>query len=119
MYKINEVALKTGISDHTLRYYEKEGILPPIERDGGGRRTYSEENIAWIELVTCLKQTHMPMKEIKAIISLSIDGPATIDKRKKILLEHRQRIEQQLSEIQDSIGKINKKIAFYDGAEQC
>ncbi|WP_105615466.1 MerR family transcriptional regulator [Vallitalea okinawensis] len=119
MYKINEAATIAGITAHTLRYYEKEGILPPIERDSGGRRIYSEENIAWLDIVTCLKKTNMPMKEIKEIVRLSIIGDQTIDDRKKILMDHKRKMMRQLEELQDNISKIDKKIAFYEGADEC
>lgn len=119
MYKINEVATIAGVSTHTLRYYEKEGILPPIARDSGGRRVYSEENIVWLDIVTCLKKTNMPVKEIKEIVRLSIIGDSTIEERKKILLNHRSEMEKQLSDLQNNIKKIDNKIAYYDGAGEC
>lgn len=119
MYKINEVAKKIGVTTHTLRYYEKEGILPPITRDSGGRRVYSEENLQWLEIVTCLKKTNMPVKDIKEIVRLSIIGDETIDERKEILVNHRKDIEKQMEELHDSLNKINKKIAYYDGADKC
>ncbi|MCT4663003.1 MAG: MerR family transcriptional regulator, partial [Tissierellales bacterium] len=96
MYKIKEVSEKTGISAYTLRYYEKEGILPSIERDKSGQRVYSDENIAWLEIVVCLKDTNMPLEEIKEIVRLSMIGDETIDERKQILLEHRKKIQNQI-----------------------
>lgn len=119
MYKIKEAASLTGVTSYTLRYYEKEGILPPIGRDSGGRRIYTEENIAWIEIVTCLKQTNMPVAEIKEIVRLSIIGDETIEDRKEILLKHRKEMVQQLNELKRNIEKIDKKIAYYDGAMEC
>lgn len=119
MYKIKEAASLTGVSSYTLRYYEKEGILPPIGRDSGGRRIYTEENIAWIEIVTCLKQTNMPVAQIKEIVRLSIIGDDTIEDRKKILLEHRKEMLHRVDELKKGIKKIDKKIAYYEGATDC
>jgi DNA-binding transcriptional MerR regulator len=119
VYKIKEVSEKTGISAYTLRYYEKEGILPSIERDKSGQRVYSDENIAWLEIVVCLKDTNMPLEEIKEIVRLSMIGDETIDERKQILLEHRKKIQNQIEILKKSMAKVDKKIAFYDGAETC
>jgi len=119
MYKIKEAAEMAGVTSYTLRYYEKEGILPPIGRDASGRRVYTEENIAWLDIVTCLKKTNMPVADIKEIVRLSILGDGTIDERKEILANHRKEMERQLEEMKRNIEKIDKKIAFYDGADEC
>jgi DNA-binding transcriptional MerR regulator len=119
MYKINEVSEMTNIPSHTLRYYEKEGIIPTIDRDSGGRRVYTDENIKWIEIVICLKETNMPIVEIKEIVKLSIIGDSTIEKRKEILEKHRKRVEEELNSIKKNLKKIDKKIDFYNGAKEC
>lgn len=118
-YLIKDVVKITGITSHTLRYYEKEGILPPIDRDSGGRRVYSDENLTWIDIVSCLKATKMPVAQIKEIVRLSIIGDETIEERKKILKDHRLEMVRQLDELKNSIKKIDKKIAFYEGAGEC
>lgn len=119
MYKIKEVAEMTGVSAYTLRYYEKEGILPPISRDSSKKRAYSDENLSWIEIVTCLKQTKMPVSDIKEIVRLSIIGDETIPTRKEILMNHRLEMKRQMAELKKSIDKIDKKIDFYDGKGSC
>ncbi|UII57132.1 MerR family transcriptional regulator [Cytobacillus spongiae] len=119
MYKINEVSSIAGLSTHTLRYYEKEGILPPINRDHTGNRLYTEENIAWLDIVTCLKETNMPVQQIKEIVRLSIIGTTTIEERKRILLSHRIKIENQIKELELNINKVDRKIAFYEGKDEC
>lgn len=119
MYKIKEVVEMTGVSAYTLRYYEKEGILPPIDRDESKKRAYSNENLAWIEIVTCLKQTKMPVSDIKEIVRLSIIGDETIPTRRQILVDHRLEMEKQMEELKKSIEKIDKKIDFYDGKGSC
>lgn len=118
-YKIKEVSEKTGLSSHTLRYYEKEGILPPIDRDASGNRMYSQENITWLEIVKCLKQTNMPVADIKEIVHLSIVGDETIEERKEILLSHRKTIEEQMKALKKSLKKIDSKIAYYNGEDMC
>jgi len=118
-YSIKEVAEKVGVSAYTLRYYEKDGILPPIPRNKSGRREYSDEHIAWIELVTCLKETNMPVREIKRIVALSIEGDETIETRKEILLDHKKEIKNQMNQLKASLKKIDKKISFYEGEDGC
>lgn len=119
MYTIGQVSDVTGLTAHTLRYYEKEGILPPVERDGGGRRSYSDENLAWLDIVTCLKQTEMPVSDIKEIVRLSIIGDSTIPERRRLLLAHKNKMLEDLARLESNIGKIDRKIAFYDGADKC
>lgn len=119
MYTISKVSSITGVTAHTLRYYEKEGVLPPIERDGSGRRDYSEENLIWLDIVTCLKKTDMPVSDIKEIVRLSIIGDETIPKRKEILLTHRKKMVEELEKVKETIEKIDQKLEFYEGKEEC
>jgi MerR family transcriptional regulator, aldehyde-responsive regulator len=119
MYSISEVSSKSGVTAHTLRYYEKEGVLPPIERDAGRRRTYSEENLAWLDIVTCLKQTNMPISDIKEIVRLSIIGDTTIADRRRILATYKEKLLLDMIQLEKNIKKNDRKIAFYDGAETC
>lgn len=118
-YKINEVTKITGIPSPTIRYYEKEGIIPPIERDTTGVRLFSEENLYWLDLVTCFKKTKMPVTDIKRIVELSQTGDSTIPERKEILKKHREHIQNQIAELEMSKSKLDKKIAFYEGSDSC
>lgn len=118
-YKIKEISELTGLSAHTIRYYEKEGILPPINRDKNGIRFFSEDNLFWIDLVTCLKNTRLPVSEIKKIVQLSQMGDSTISDRKEILENYKSNIELQIKELIKSKKKIEKKIAFYNGEGEC
>lgn len=118
-YKINQVSKITGISSYTIRYYEKEGIIPPIDRDDKGIRLFSDENLFWIDLVTCLKKTKMPINDIKMIVQLSLKGDSTISERKEILKSHKKNIELQIKELEKSMKKIDQKIDFYNGSENC
>lgn len=115
MYKINEVTEKTGITKYTLRYYEKEGIIPPIARDKNGIRIYSDENLYWLEIVICLKETGMKNDLIKEIVSLSIAGEYTIEIRKKILENHKIEVIKQINILKKALNKIDNKIAYYNG----
>ena len=79
-YSIGQVAEKMGLTAHTLRYYEKEGLLPFVKKTGSGLRIFSDEDIGWLQMIECLKGTGMPLKGIKQYIDWYIEGDATLEK---------------------------------------
>ena len=114
-YTTHEVAQKLGITKDALFYYEKEGLLPQIERDEMNRRIYSESDIEWIFLIRCLRDTDMPMCKIKQYISLlKHGGENSIPERKNILVEHEAFIIGKIKAYQNLLLLIKKKIEFYD-----
>ncbi len=117
--RIKEITEQTGLSSHTIRYYEKEGLLPPIARDKNGIRCFTDDNLFWLDLVICLKKTKMPTEQIKKIVELSIEGDHTIPERKEILQAHRNKIDSQIQELENSKLKVDKKINFYNGSGEC
>ncbi len=117
--RIKAVTEATGLTSHTIRYYEKEGLLPPITRDKNGIRCFSDDNLYWLDLVICLKKTKMPTDQIKQIVELSQIGDETIPERKAILKAHRDKIDAQIKELEESKKKVMKKIDFYDGLGAC
>lgn len=116
-YTIGKVAERVGLSTHTLRYYEKEGLLPYIQKDEQGNRYYNEGDIFWIELIKCLKDTGMSIACIRQIVTLSLEGEHTIPSRKAILEQHKDNLEKQVELLQKSMEKIDKKIAWYNGEQ--
>lgn len=116
-YTTNEAAQKLGIAKDTLFYYEREGLLPKIERDEMNRRIYSESDIEWIFLIRCLRDTDMPIRKIKQYISLlKHGGQNSISERKNLLVEHEDFIKRKIRAYQDLLMLIGKKIEFYDEA---
>ena len=89
---IKAVAARTGLSVHTLRYYEKIGLLLAIQRDARGHRDYSAQDLIWIEFIKRLKATNMPLNEIRRFARLRVKGDSTIDERVKILENHESRV---------------------------
>lgn len=81
IYTIGEAAKKMGVAPSTLRYYDKEGLLPFVERSNGGIRMFSDEDFEWLSLIECLKRTEMPIKEIKTFIQWCMAGDTTIEQR--------------------------------------
>jgi DNA-binding transcriptional MerR regulator len=115
-YSIAEVAKKTHLTPHTLRYYEKEGLLPFVDRSDSGNRDFKEKDLEWLELICCLKNTGMPIKQIKEYIQLCLRGDDTLDIRRQIFIKHREDVLNQMAELQNNLDKINCKINFYDCA---
>lgn len=113
-YSISQVAERFGLEPHTLRFYEKEGIVSP-GRTPSGIRTYSEEDISQLETALCLKSTGMPLKEIRRYFQLVSEGDSTLDQRLEIFNAHRVRVIEGIEVMQKYLQKIDRKIAWYQG----
>lgn len=114
MHTIKKVSEITNISPYTIRYYDKEGLLPFVSRTESGIRKFSDTDLEWLKLITCLKNTGMHIKDIKQYIDWYIIGMDTFDNRKNLLLEHRKTVLKQMEELQFNLDKINKKIEYYN-----
>lgn len=114
MYSIKDIARLCGLSAYTIRFYDKEGLLPFITRNGTGNRQFSESDLDMIRLICCLKNTGMQLKEIKRYIDLFMEGDHTVPCRKQMMIDHRDSILRQISELQTQLGVIETKIAFYE-----
>ena len=114
-YSIKEVSEKTGITAHVLRYYEKEGVLPRIGRSQGGSRRYTDEDLDLLGLIGCLKNTGMPLKDIRTFVQLREEGPDTLRQRRDILSAQRASVLERMEEMKRNYEKVTKKLAYYDG----
>ncbi|MBF6353394.1 MerR family transcriptional regulator [Nocardia higoensis] len=113
-YSIAETANRTGLSAHTLRYYERDGLmLRRVGRSSSGHRRYSDHDLTWIELVTRLRATGMPIRDIKRYAEMVRAGSGNEAERLALLRDHRQRVLDQLAEVQDHLGAIDRKIGIY------
>lgn len=113
MYTIREVCKKTGLSAHTLRYYEKEGLLTDIGRSAGGFRQYSEEDLEWLGLICCLKNTGMSLQEIARFVHLTQQGDDTLKDRVALLREHRDNMIARMADMQRNLDKVTRKLNFF------
>ncbi|MCZ8517742.1 MerR family transcriptional regulator [Paenibacillus filicis] len=113
-YTINEVADKFGLSAHTLRYYDKEGLLPFISRNKSGNRVFTELDLTWVALICCLKNTGMPIKDMKQYSDWCTQGSRTIDERKEMLTAHRIQMLKQIEDLKKNLELIDSKIATYE-----
>ncbi len=112
--KIAEAAGRTGLSAHTIRYYEKAGMLPEIARDAGGHRQFSIDNLAWLELLASLRDTGMSMKNMKLFARLYRQGDASVAQRKRMLLDHDRQLKIRQTTIQKCRELLALKITRYD-----
>ena len=118
MYSIQEVCRKTGLTAHTLRYYEKEGLLTGVARSAGGFRQYSDEDMEWLGLICCLKNTGMPLQEIARFVQLAHQGDRTLEERVELLKEHQEKLIARMEEMQKYLEKITWKVNFFSGKLQ-
>lgn len=100
--KISELAKRTGLSAHTIRYYERIGLLPFADRDTGGQRDYDETVLVWIGFLKRLKTTGMPIREMLQYAELRAQGDQTGPERRALLEQHRERVRAHLAELEDS-----------------
>lgn len=119
-YSVSEAVTETGLSAHTLRYYEKEMLLYEVPRDSGGRRYYTRELIDALKFISALRATGMPINGIKDYIALYRRGEGTASQRMGLLQSHEEHVQAQLRETRASLNMIRRKIALYqtqlDGA---
>jgi DNA-binding transcriptional MerR regulator len=114
LFSIGEVSELTGISTHTLRFYEKEGLLvEPIARNAAGRRLFSEQDVGWLRVGSKLRSTGMPLPDIRRYAELVREGAGTVEERFRILRAHEARVREQLADLQDVLSTIEAKVAYY------
>lgn len=112
-YSPREVARKTGFSIDTLRYYEKIGLLVSVARSSGGRRVFSEDDVAWLGILRCLKDTGMPIERMQRYATLARGGDRTIAERLGLLEEHDRAIEERIAQLRAEQAHIREKIQWY------
>ena len=115
-YSIGEVANTTGIAISTLRYYDREGMFPNIERSNGGIRVFSDREIETIRIVECLKTSGLSIKDIKRFLDWCQEGDASLQKRRDMFRERLEAVKRQMEELQKTMDIIKYKCWYYDTA---
>jgi DNA-binding transcriptional MerR regulator len=110
---IQEVSQATGLSAHTLRYYERIGLIHPIEREENTRRLYTEDDIGWIDFLLKLRATGMSIKEMQKYAELQRQGDVTLPQRVEMLKTLREDVETRMSELNEHLNLICYKIEIY------
>lgn len=115
---IGQVAELTGVSTHTLRYYEQAGLLRAISRTAAGHRLYAPADLDWLAFVMRLKATGMPIAQMQAFAVLREQGESTFGARRDLLVAHRDAVRAHIAELQASLDAIGDKIAYYEARER-
>ena len=116
--KIGQLAKRSGLTAHTIRYYERIGLLPYADRDLSGQRDYDASILSWIEFLGRLKATGMPIREMLHYAGLREAGPVTEAERRELLEQHRERVRAKLAELSDCLLVLDAKIAGYAGTSK-
>jgi DNA-binding transcriptional MerR regulator len=111
---IADAARATGVSAHTLRYYERAGLIDGVGRAGSGHRRYSDADLAWIDVLQCLRATGMPIRRIRRYAELVRAGEGNEPERLALLEEHRAAVKAHLAEVRSHLAFIDHKIAKYE-----
>ena len=113
MYSIHEVCERTGLTAHTLRYYEKEKLLPSVGRSAGGFRQYTDEDMESLAMICCLKNTGMSLQDIARFMELTREGDQTLRERCELLKRHRERVLERMEEMQRHLEKVSCKVEYF------
>jgi len=114
MYTMKNVCDELNMPYETLRFYCNEGLVPNVKRDQNNYRIFDDRNLNWLHSLQCLKKCGLSIKEMKEYLNLCLEGPSSIEIRKKILSEKKDNLLKEIQNIQESIGFIDHKQDFYD-----
>ncbi len=114
-YTIGQISKITGLSEYTIRFYEKEKLIPKINRNKNRIRIFSEEDLNWVNIVKCFRDTNMSIDDIKKVVLLYEEGEHTLEERKSLIENHRQKIESQIQELKQYLNRIDDKLDMYEG----
>jgi DNA-binding transcriptional MerR regulator len=112
-YTVQQVAKKMGLTAYTVRFYHDHGLLPFVKRDEHNNRIFDDVDLEWLHLITCLRQTGMPLDNIKHYFDLVQDGSNTVPERYQIMLEQQKRTLDEIAELNRHLATINLKVAHY------
>lgn len=110
---VQRVAEMTGLSAHTLRYYEEAGLLDPVGRTASGHRRYSAEEVEWVRFLACLRALEMPIRSMHRYAELWREGPRTVAERRVLLEEYGSEVRDRIDELGRNLAAIEEKIGIY------
>ncbi len=111
---ISEVSQKYGLPADTLRYYEKVGLIPPVNRKKSGVRDYTETDCGWVEFIKCMRGAGLSIETLIEYVSLFRRGNRTLQKRKQLLIKERDALQQRVEQMQQTLNRLNHKIEVYE-----
>ena len=111
---ISEVSQKYGLPADTLRYYEKVGLIPPVNRKESGVRDYTKTDCGWVEFIKCMRGAGLSIETLIEYVSLFRRGNRTLQKRKQLLIKERDALQQRVEQMQQTLSRLNHKIEVYE-----
>ena len=117
-YTISEIAQMLGVAPSTLRYYDKEGLLPPIKRSPGGNRVFEQQDYEWLLIIECLKKAGMQLKDIRVYLQLTQQGDSTIAERKHMFEQRRTEVRTQIESLCQTLSILDYKCWYYEKAQK-
>ena len=114
-YTIEQAGELSGVTPHTLRYYERIGLLEPVGRAPSGHRRYTDEDLGWVKFLTMLRATGMPIRDMVTFIDITRAGDHTIPQRVDILRFHREVLNDRLKRDREHLEALDRKIGIYEG----
>ena len=117
-YTVGEMAKLLGVPSSTLRYYDKEGLLPFVERSSSGIRMFHEKDYEWLQMIGCLKKAGMSLKDIRQYIHLAMEGDSTIEERLQLFYRQRELLQAQMDALQRTMDVLDYKCWYYETAKE-
>ena len=117
-YTVGEMAKLLGVPSSTLRYYDKEGLLPFVERSSSGIRMFHEKDYEWLQMIGCLKKAGMSLKDIRQYIHLAMEGDSTIEERLQLFYRQRELLQAQMEALQRTMDVLDYKCWYYETAKE-
>ena len=111
---ISEVAKKYNLSADTIRYYERIGLIPRVNRSASGIRDFTENDCGWVEFINCMRGAGLPIEALIDYVALFQQGDMTVEARKSILVEQRDVLAERMKEMQNTLERLNQKIEHYE-----
>lgn len=116
-YTVGEMSKLLDVPASTLRYYDKQGLLPFVERSKGGIRVFQDTDLEWLRIIECLKKSGLSLSEIKRFILLSMDGDDSIDERLALMQQQRQVVLNQIAQLKETLNIVEYKCWYYQSAK--
>lgn len=116
LYTVSEVAKKLNVAPSALRYYDREGLLPFVGRSTGGIRVFTEVDLQWLRMISCLKSAGMPIKSIRRYVESAMRGDETLKERLEMIYEQRRSLRKQMEELQRTLDVVEYKCWYYETA---
>lgn len=117
VYTVGEMAKRLGVAPSTLRYYDREGLLPFVERSGNGVRVFKDSDYEWLQVIACLKQTGMPLRDIRCFVEMAMEGDETIEPRLALISQQKAAVEEKIAALNDTLRTLEFKEWYYTAAK--